>query len=318
MLIDILFVIAGAAMLGGGGELLVRGAAALAKNLGLSHAVIGMTVVAMGTSAPELVVSLAAALQDKSDICAGNVIGSNTLNVAFILALTALITPLPSALTIVKRDIPVMVGVSALFTVLAMNGVLDRVEALLLIVILVAYTAYSVRHARRLSAAEKASLDEFVEIEGPKSKAMDLVLVIAGLLVLAGGSDVFLRGAVGIAREMGVSDVVIGLTLVAVGTSLPELATCMIAAWRGHADICLGNIVGSNLFNLAGIAGVCGLVAPLAIAPELLQIHIPVMLALSVLIWPMAASGQRLSRSEGAILLAGYGVYVGWMIGNVS
>lgn len=314
MLIDILFVIAGAAMLGGGGELLVRGAAALAKNLGVSAVVIGLTVVAMGTSAPELVVSLAAALRGNSDICAGNVIGSNILNIAFILALTALIYPIHSASIFVKRDIPIMIGVSALFVVLAMNGRLDRAEGALLLLILAAYTSYSVWEARRQSNAERAALVGTAEVEGPKSIVLDVVLVAIGLGVLAGGSEVFLLGAVGLAKAIGVSDVIIGLTLVALGTSLPELATCIVAAWRKQADICLGNIVGSNLFNLAGIAGLCGLVRPLAISGELVEVHLPVMLAVAVLLWPMAATGRHLSRVEGAVLMAGYGVYLGWLI----
>lgn len=316
MALDLLLLIVGGAILIGGGEILVRGAAALARSLGVSTMIIGLTVVAYGTSAPELAVSVTAAYSGKPAICAGNVVGSNILNILLVLGATALVFPLAATAAFLRREVPIMVAISLVFMIMAWDGVVSRIDAGILLVMLLAYTFMIIRIAR---GEKKAVVQEYEEEQKEsfpptRSALLNVVLIIVGLAMLTGGSDLFLKGAVGLAQAFGISDAMIGLTLVALGTSLPELAACLIAAYRKHADICLGNIIGSCIYNLAAIAGISGALVPLPFESEMIRFHIPVMVGAAVILWPMLNRGKAISRLDGGLLLTCYLAYMGWTI----
>lgn len=314
MALDLLFLIVGGAILIGGGEILVRGAAALARSLGVSTMIIGLTVVAYGTSAPELAVSVTAAYSGKPAICAGNVVGSNILNILLVLGATAVVFPLKATAAFLRREVPIMAAVSILFMIMAWDGELSRLNAGILILVLVAYTLMMIRTARAEKNHVAREYDENLLPLRPRSAFLNVLLIIVGLAMLTGGSDMFVDGAVGMAKFFGVSDAIIGLTLVALGTSLPELATCLIAARRKHADICLGNIVGSCIYNLVAIAGISGVLVPLPFEAEMVRVHIPVMIGAAVILWPMLLSGGKITRTEGSLLLVFYAAYMAWTI----
>ncbi len=286
---------------------LVRGAAALALRLGLTPLIVGLTVVAFGTSAPELVVSVQAALGGAGGIAVGNVVGSNVANIGLILAVAVLIRSIPSDPGMLRRDLPVLVMATTVAVASLLDGRIGRVEGALFLGGLVVYLAWSIRHARRGSSAVDLPVD------APAGPAwQDVVFVAGGLAGLVVGADLFVSGAVDIAEAVGVSNAVIGLTVVAIGTSLPELATSVVAAARGEGDIAAGNVVGSNLFNLLGILGVGALVRPLE-APGLQLEDLAVMGAFTLVLVPMMVSGRRLVRPEAVVLLAGYVGYVGYL-----
>lgn len=310
---ELLPIVGGALLLVGGGEALVRGAASLARTLGVSVMLVGLTVVAYGTSAPEFVVSVSASWSGNPAICAGNVVGSNILNVLLVLGTTALICPLKVTAGYVRREVPIMVGVSALFWLLASDGGLSRIDAIVLLGLLAGYTGYTIRIARQ---ERKSVAEEFEDIPHVKrhSIARDLLLLGVGLVLLGIGSQIFLSGAINLAERLGISQTIIGLTLVAGGTSFPELAASLIAAWRKHPDICLGNIIGSSIYNILGIAGTAGVISALPIEPDMLRLHIPVMVLSAAILWPMIYTGYRVSRREGLLLLAMYGGYLTWTV----
>lgn len=302
-----------------GAELLVRGASRLARAVGISPLVIGLTVVAFGTSAPELAVSVNAGLAGNADVALGNVVGSNILNVLGILGLSALAAPLVVAQKLVRLDVPVMIGVSALMWIFALNGVIGRVEGLVLFAGIVAYMAFLVRQSRR----ERADvLAEYEAGFGGKAQhgagllALQGLYVAGGLALLVVGADWLVDGAVAFAKFIGISELVIGLTVVAVGTSLPELATSVVASLRGERDIAVGNIVGSNIFNLLAVLGAAAAIAPAGISvnPAALAFDIPVMVAAAVVCLPVFISGFVISRGEGALLLAYFAAYVGYLV----
>jgi len=311
--VAILLILAGIGLLAAGGDLLVRGAVSLARLLRVSTAVIGLTVVAMGTSTPELAVSLLAAVQGKSDIAVGNVVGSNIFNVLAILGVSALIVPLVVHMTAVRLEWPAMAIVSLQFLLLARDGTLDRLEGAFFLVALVAFTAYVVRLARRdLSAADAETIAANVEgwtVRG-RRLALDLGLILGGLLVLVAGAQLLVRGATSLALAAGVSERVIGLTIVAAGTSMPELAASLVAAWRKQADIALANVIGSNIFNIAGILGVVALITPPRVNPAIVASDTWWMVGTALLLFPVMRSGMRIGRAEGALLLAVYGIYL--------
>lgn len=289
----------------GGAYGLVRGAAALALRFGLSPLLVGLTVVAFGTSAPELVVSVSAALRGAGGIAVGNVIGSNIANVGLILAMAALIRPLTTNPALIRRDGPIMVGASALVALLLLNDWLGLLEGAVLALGLIAYVVWSVRTAlqeRGRGDAEPLPLPS-------RHAALDAGFTIAGLAVLVVGANLMVGSAVFIAETLGVSNAVIGLTVVAVGTSLPELATALVAAARGEGDLAVGNVIGSNTFNLLGILGAAAVVRPLH-APGLSPPDLVVMLAMSILGLVFLATKGRLSRGEGLVLLTVYGGYM--------
>ncbi|MBE0541854.1 MAG: calcium/sodium antiporter [Verrucomicrobia bacterium] len=305
----ILWIAAALVLLFFGAEWLVRGSSALALRLGITPLVIGLTVVAYGTSMPEMVVSTVAALKGQGDIAVGNVVGSNIFNVCVILGLSALALPLQVKLQLIRLDAPLMLGASLVFVVMFRDFHISRPEAGLLLAGIVAYTVGSVVLARKEVSAEVR--EEFAEaVPRPKGKPWrDLLLILGGLAVLVIGSRLLVTNAVELARLLGIGEAVIGLTIVAAGTSMPELATSVVAAFRKQADIAIGNIVGSNLYNLLAIVGVSGLLAPLD-APGIRMLDLYVMLGTSVALLPLMWSGFVLKRWEGALLLAAYGGYL--------
>lgn len=320
---EYILLIAGLVLLVLGAEALVRGASKLAAAIGISPLVIGLTVVAFGTSAPEMAVSTVSCLNGQANIALGNVIGSNIFNVLAILGLSALVTPLVVSRQLIRLDVPLMVLVSIVSYLFALNGLIGRLEGLLLFSGIILYTAFIIRQSRRES---RLAQDEYVEKYGEKEPLCfktvikDSVMIFVGLGLLVLGSDWLVDGAVTIAQKLGVSDVVIGLTIVAAGTSLPELATSVVASIRGERDIAVGNIVGSNLFNLMAVMGLIGIVAPdgVAVAPSILRVDFPVMLVVAIACLPVFFTGHCISRREGALFLGGYIAYLCWLILTAS
>ncbi len=286
----------------------------MAMAAGLSPLVIGLTVVAFGTSSPELAVSVKAALAGSGDLAIGNIAGSNIFNVAVILGLSALICPLAVNLQVVRFDMPVMLGASVLFTAFCLFGDgIGRLEAAVLFSLVIAYTVFLVRLSRRESAAHRAEMESLdilgVPEEKPRHLWTQILLALAGLALLMLGARFLVDNAVLLARGIGVSEAIIGLTIVAAGTSLPELATSVVAAVRRETDVAIGNIVGSNIFNLLCIGGVAGLVRPIGMG-NIDRMDLVVMIGVSVLLLPLMRTGFRLVRWEGAVLMAAYVGYV--------
>jgi cation:H+ antiporter len=316
MLTALLFV-AGAAALIAGANLLVRGASTLAAALGISPLVIGLTVVAFGTSAPEMAVSVQSAWTGRTDIAVGNVVGSNIFNVLFILGLSALIAPLVVAEQIVRKEVPLMIGVSLVLWGMSASGSISRWEGGVLFAGILGYTGYLIWQARR--EGEPTSPDyqrEFAAPGGRPRWAVQVALVIVGLVLLVLGSRWLVEAAVSIARLLGWSELIIGLTIVAAGTSLPEVAASVVAALKGERDIAVGNVVGSNVFNILGVLGVSALVAPagLEVAPALLRFDILVMVAVAVACLPIFYTDYRIARWEALLFLGYYACYTAYLI----
>lgn len=308
---SILFLIAGVVLLFFGAEFLVRGAVALAQRIGISPLLVGMTIVAAGTSAPELVVSVDAALAGAPGIALGNVIGSNICNVLLILGLAAVLKPVSVNPREVRRDLKVLLAASVALTAVTLLGEVSRPAAALLFGAQVLYivTSYVMEKRRPTEVTElyEAEVDEF---EGkPRPVWVDILAVVGGVAVLVVGSRLMLTGATDIARAIGVSETIIGLTLVALGTSLPELATSVVAALRGHSDVAVGNVVGSNIFNALFIIGTAGLVAPLTVPTSIIGFDIWVMLAVAVFAVATLWRGN-FGRIAGSFALAGYVAYI--------
>lgn len=312
-MLNLVLLLLGVALLTVGGEALIRGSLAAARRLGVSPLLSGLVIVGFGTSAPELVVSINAAVDGRPDIAIGNVVGSNIGNVLLILGICAAITPLAVKPLVLRRDAVTVVAASVLFLVLVGGSALGRADGALFLFFLGAYLVWAYWserfHAAPSGEMHQAEADELSTV--PKSILWTVIAVVFGLSLLIGGSQVLLIGAVGIAEHYGVPEAVIGLTLVAVGTSLPELSISVIAAIRRHADVAVGNILGSNIFNLLGILGVSALLQPLPVHDRILQFDQWVMLGTSLLLLLFLYTGSRLSRLEGSVLLAGYGIYVG-------
>jgi cation:H+ antiporter len=301
-----------------GADWLVKGASRVAAAAGVSSLVIGLTVVAFGTSAPELAVSMKAAWLGQADMAVGNVVGSNIFNVLFILGASSVITPLLVAQDLVRRDVPLMIAVSILVLLLSLDGGLGRVDGVCLLAALVVYTVWIVRASRRENAAVEAEYEaEFGGEEVKRSPVwLSIGLIVAGLALLVLGSNWLVTGAVQFAQWMGVSEVVVSLTIVAAGTSLPEVATSITAAIRGERDIAVGNVVGSNFFNLMGVLGVSGTLAPegLTVIPSMVGFDIPVMIAVAFACLPIFARGRMIPRWEGALFLLYYIAYTLYLI----
>jgi cation:H+ antiporter len=313
-MLNILFLFVGIAMLTCGGEALIRGSLSTASRLGVSPLLSGLVIVGFGTSAPELVVSVNAAIEGRPDIALGNVVGSNIGNILLVLGICAVITPLAVKPSVLKRDAVTVVAASILFLVLVWGSVLGRADAVILLVALFMYLGWAY-WSERFHAAPSGELHQAEAEElstAPKSLFWTIFAIVLGLLLLIGGSQVLLIGAIGIAEHFDVPEAVIGLTLVAVGTSLPELSISIIAAIRRHADVAIGNILGSNIFNLLGILGVSALLQPLPVHERILQFDQWVMLGTSLILLLFLYTQRRLSRIEGGMLLAGYGIYV-WL-----
>jgi cation:H+ antiporter len=308
-----IYIFIGLVLLFGGGEGLVRGAASLALRLGLTPLIVGLTVVAFGTSAPELVVGVQAALAGQGGIAVGNVIGSNVLNIGLILGITALICPLNVQLQILRVDAPVMIGVSLAGLLVLRDLTVTRPEGALLAVGLVAYVVLTVVLTRKMAAPAEVEAEYAESIPPVRGSILrDLLFIGGGLVLLVAGSHFLVAGAVTIARSFGISEAVIGLTIVAAGTSMPELATCVVAAFKKQADLALGNIIGSNIFNILGILGVAALAKPI-IAEGVKMTDLYVMIGFAAVLIPIMRSGFRFQRWEGAFVLVCYVVYTWWL-----
>jgi cation:H+ antiporter len=296
-----------------GGELLVRGASRLALVAGLSPLVVGLTVVAFGTSAPEMGVSVIASLRGEPGIALGNVVGSNVFNVLAVLGASALVAPLVVSRRVVRREVPLVIAVSGVAWLLAADGGLGKVEGGVLVVGIVAYTWWTVRESRR--AHIPSAPDDAVPSGGGGWLAATAA-VLGGLALLVLGSRWLVEGASSVARSFGVSETVVGLTVVAAGTSLPEAVTSIMAAARGQRDIAVGNVLGSNLFNLLGILGCAALLAPgtLSVPPEMLAFDLPVMTAVAVACLPVFFTGHEIARWEGGLFLGYYLAYVTYLV----
>lgn len=314
-----IYLLAGFTLLVGGAEVLVRGAARLAAQFGIPPLIIGLTVVAFGTSAPETAVSVQAAYAGSGDLAIGNVLGSNIANVLLILGITAMVAPLVVSRQLIRIDVPLMIGASLLVYGLALDGNLSRLNGALLFGCIIAYTVFQVIKGRQDNAR---SNDEFNEEYGlhepakPYAWAGNLGLLVAGLALLVGGANLLVEGAVELARAFGLSELVIGLTVIAIGTSLPELATSLIAVLKGERDIAVGNIVGSNLFNLLCVLGLTALVSPRAVpvASNALAFDFPVMIAVAIACLPIFFNGYRINRWEGALFVSYYLFYMLYLI----
>lgn len=292
-----------------GAEWLVRGSARLSATLGVSPIIIGLSVVSFGTSAPELVVSTMAALGGNANLALGNVMGSNLANIGLILGLTSVIRPLEVHARVVWREAPIMLMVTASLVVLAWDGMLTRGDGVILLVALVGYLVFVFRTAGDGAPEVLTEHEEFMEASDSASPLVhppDVLLILAGSGCLVFGGYCIVEGAVDMASALGISQVVIGLTVVAVGTSLPELATSLVAAVRKEADIAVGNVVGSNIFNVAAVLGVTSSLHPIAIPEGLIQREMAAVVALSMLLLPVLRSGWRIRRWEGAVLLTAY------------
>ncbi len=319
MLITAGLFIAGLVGLVAGAELLVRGASKLALSFGLSPLVVGLTVVAFGTSAPEVAVSVGASLSGQTDLAVGNVVGSNIFNVLFILGLSALITPLLVDRQLIRQEVPIMIGVSVLLLVMALDGQIGLGDAALLLALQVGYTVFLVRQSRA-QTAQAAADDDLPAAAGPQDwdarLPAQIALIVGGLVLLVGGSQALLSAAITMAKSFGVSDLVIGLTIVSAGTSLPEVATSVMAAIRGQRDIAVGNVVGSNVFNILGCLGLAGLASGsgLPVPPAAIAFDLWVMVAVALACLPVFVSGREIARWEGGVFLGYYVAYVAWLV----
>ena len=304
-----------------GAGLLVRGASKLALSFGISPLVVGLTVVAFGTSAPEVAVSVGAALDGRVDIAVGNVVGSNIFNVLFILGVSALIVPLVVNIQLIRQEVPIMIGVSLLLLLLSLDGQIGLLDSALLLALLIGYTVFLVVQSRRQTRAAQEEYTEAMGIETAptwdRSPLVQIGLIVAGLVALVLGAQWLVEAAVAFARALGVSDLVIGLTIVAAGTSLPEVATSIAAAIKGERDIAVGNVVGSNTFNILGCLGLAGLAAGdagLAMPPSVQAFDIWVMLAVALACVPVFLTGREIARWEGAVFVMYYVAYVAYLI----
>ena len=317
----LLLFVAGLVGLIAGAELLVRGASKLALSFGISPLVVGLTIVAFGTSSPELAVSTGAVLNGQTDIALGNVVGSNIFNVLFILGISALITPLVVNIQLIRQEVPIMIAASLILLLLSFDGRVSWLDGLLLLTMMVVYTVFLVVQSRRETQAAR---DEYAaEVKPAKAGAWDdrlpvqLLLIAVGLGLLVLGSDWLVQAAIAMAKALGVSDLVIGLTIVAAGTSMPEVATSVMAAIKGERDIAVGNVVGSNTFNILGCLGVAGLASGssgLGVPAALMAFDMWVMLAVALACLPVFLTGREIARWEGGVFLAYYAAYVVWLI----
>jgi cation:H+ antiporter len=304
-----------------GANALVRGASKLALSFGISPLVVGLTIVAFGTSAPEMAVSVGAVLDGRGDIAVGNVVGSNIFNVLFILGVSALITPLVVNVQLIRQEVPIMLGASLLLAALALDGTVSVLEGGLLAALMIGYTVFLIVQSRRETAAAQ---DGYARENRPAAAGtwdarlpVQLLLIVLGLAALVGGSELLVQAAVNVAKALGVSDLVIGLTIVAAGTSMPEVAASITAAIKGERDIAVGNVVGSNTFNILGCVGLSGLAsgaAGLDIAPSVLSFDLWVMLAVALACLPVFMSGREIARWEGGVFVGYYGAYVAYLI----
>jgi cation:H+ antiporter len=314
MLLQIVILAAGVAILVVGADLFVKGASSVAERFGISQFVIGLVVVGFGTSTPELAVNIGAAVNGNTDIAIGNVVGSSIANVGVILGLAALVAPLAVQLRMVRVELPIVIAVSFLLWGLASFGQLVRWEGVILVVGFVAFMLYLVKCSKDEPAVVQA---EFAE-ENPRANrnlGWTIGLIVVGLIALMGGAHLCVSAAVTLAKMWGMSELVIGLTIVAIGTSLPELASSVMAAYRGNADIAIGNVLGSNIYNVLCVLGITSIITPLPTsAPTLMWLDIPVMIGFALVLVPMMGVGLKITRWNGVFLLGAYALYVGYLL----
>ena len=308
----IIFLISGLLALFIGAEGLIRGSSALALKIGITPLVVGLTVVAFGTSTPELVVSLKAALLGNSSITLGNVVGSNIAKIALILGTAALIRPLDVHANVVRKEIPIMIAFTILLILLLIDGEVGFIDGIIFVISIVAYTIVNIILARKEKNAEVEN--EFKD--GLKTKInvpVSIIMIVAGLGLLILGANLFVNGAIAVAKFIGVSDAIIGLTVVAIGTSLPELITAAVASYKKESDIAVGNVVGSNIFNILGILGITALITSIN-TDELNFVDFGVMLFAAIILLPLSKTGFKISRLEGAFLVVGYIIYIFYLM----
>jgi cation:H+ antiporter len=318
-LVTLALFVVGLVVLVAGAEALVRGASRLATALGVRPLVVGLTVVAFGTSAPELAVGVGSAISGQPDLALGNVVGSNIANILLVLGLAAVVVPVATATRVVRREVPIMIAASLLLWLIAVSGRIERIEGLLLLAGIVAYIVFLARTSRRATVAVRAEFDaEFAAgvDQRPRGIAASLGLAAAGLVGLIVGASWIVDGAVALATTLGIPEVIVGLTVVAVGTSLPEIATSVAAGLRGHRDIAVGNVVGSCIFNILLVLGVTAVVSPepIPISPSLLAVDLPLMVAAALACLPILYTGRLVSRREGVLLVAFYVAYLAYMV----
>ncbi len=320
MTVTILLAVLGLVLLVLGGELLIRGASRTALGLGLSPLVVGLTVVAFGTSSPEMAVSVGGAMRSQggADLALGNVVGSNIFNVLFILGLSAMIRPLAVSQQLIRLDVPLMIGTSIVTVLFALDGRVQRLEGVVLLVGIVAYTWYAVKQSRKESQAIRDEYSGHYASDAISSSAwvMNIFYVLAGLGLLVLGASWLVDGAVAIATALGVSELIVGLTVVAAGTSMPEVATSLIATLRGERDIAVGNVVGSNIFNILAVLGASAVAAPdgIGVPHAALVFDLPIMVIGALACLPVFFSGRVISRAEGALFFAYYIAYTVYLV----
>lgn len=312
-LMTVLLLLAGLVLLTFGADVLVKGASSLAGSLGISPLIIGLTVVAFGTSAPEMSVSVSSAFKGSAEIAVGNVVGSNIFNVLFILGVSAIAASLVVQKQLVRFDIPIMIYASFIVLLMSIDAQISRFDGLLLFAGIIAYTVFLIKEARREGVLVVEGGDD---IAPPQPLWKNIILIVVGLVMLVVGSQWLVDGAVEIAKYFGLSELVIGLTIVAAGTSLPELATSVMASLKGERDIAIGNIVGSNIFNIGAVLGLSSIVAPqgLSVTGTLLTIDIPVMILVALVCLPVLLSNYTITRTDGVAFLACYVVYVTYIV----
>jgi cation:H+ antiporter len=310
--VDLVWIAVGAALLWAGGEALVAGARALAIQLGVQPLVIGLTVVAFGTSVPELAATLTAALQGAPEIAFGNVVGSNIANLGLVLGLAALIAPLYVKARFLAREVPFMIASSVLMMVFAWNGQLNRLEGLALLLVLAGFLFWLLRAEEEAPEVEEEFTRQ-IDVQPSAGPWIQTAKVVVGIVLLTLGAKALIAGGVGLARTFGIGERVIGLTLVAFGTSLPEVASTVVAAARRESEIIIGNLIGSNIFNICFVLGVSVMVRPFVIEGESAELDLAVMLGFSLLVWPLMLFRRRLGRPKGMVLVILYVLYVSWL-----
>ncbi len=311
VLLVVLFIV-GIGLLYIGAEALVTGSSSLALKIGIRPLIIGFTIVAMGTSSPELAVSLLSAIQGTKDIALGNIIGSNIANIALVIGVAAVIRPLTIQINTIKREMPYLILTTVLFYVLSLDKVLDYKDGLILLVGFILFIGYMIRLAQKDRNAGSAFFDDIPTHKKQRAQWLNIVYIVLGLAGLIGGSTMMVNSATQIAEQLGVPPIIIGMTLVAVGTSLPELAISSVGAYRGEVDLAVGNAVGSNLFNVLFVIAIVSIIYPIPVEPSLLKFDYLFMLGLTIAFLPMMISKFKITRLEGVLLIVVYGVFL-WL-----
>ena len=313
------FFFLGLILLSGGAEILVRSAQRLSLMLGISPLIVGLTVVAFGTSAPEVAVSVNAALAGSGDIVIGNIVGSNISNILLVLGLSAAISPMIVSRKLVRIDVPIMIGITIVMYTMSLNGIVSLIESVILVLMLLSYVIYLVIYERKEKKLRDAEFDDDIDevpvVKSVGAYAQNIFIFLVGLTLLVYGSDLLVDSAVNLAKIWGISELIIGLTIVSIGTSLPELATSVAASMKGERNLAVGNIVGSNIFNLLLVLGVTGMVSVdgVIVSMQAIQFDIPFMLAVSIACFPIFYRGYGLLRMEGYLFLFYYVAYITYL-----